>query len=142
MTVLLPTALDLHAAARHADGEGERSRIDALAHLAAMAVDDERLEAEFAPRPVQLVGADRLAHGRAGAVGVEAAQDQRAELHMAAVYVRLGFAGRNDGEPGQDLSRQTAQDEDPQRAGRDHPPEPVAGPARRLRRSAGRVEAA
>src|SRR5262249_16904104 len=99
-TVRLPGPLDLYAAARHADGEGERSRRDEPAHLAAMAANDEMLEAEFAPRPVQLVGADRLAHGRAGAVGLEAAQAQRAQLHMAAVYVRLGFAGRNDGEPG------------------------------------------
>src|SRR5262245_62796710 len=107
-----------------------------------MAVDDEMLEAEFAPRPVQLVGADRLAHGRAGAVGMEAAQDQRTELHLAAIHVRLGFAGRNDGEYGQDLSRKTTQDEDPQGAGLDDPPEPIAVPARRLRRSAGRVEEA
>src|SRR5262245_4620488 len=107
-----------------------------------MVVHDEMLEAEFAPRPVQLVGADRLAHWRAGAVGLEAAQDQRPELHLAAIHVRLGFAGRNDGEYGKDLSRQTAQDEDPQGAGRDDSPEPIAVPARRLRRSAGRVEAA
>src|SRR5262245_11912426 len=106
-----------------------------------MAVVNEMLEAELTPRIVQLVGTDGLAHRRAGAVGLETAQNQRAEFHLAAVYVRLRLARRMDGQDGQDLRRQTAENQIAQRTAGNHTPEPTATFARRLRRSAGRMEA-
>ena len=106
-----------------------------------MAVADEMLEAQPAPWSIQLVGPARLACGLASAVGLEAAQDQRAELHLAAIYVRLSLTGRGDGQDGQDLYGQTVEDENAQRIAGDDPTEPVAVPARRLRRFAGWVEA-
>src|SRR5262245_7240503 len=106
-----------------------------------MAVVDEMLETEPASRTLQLVGAVGVAHGRAGALGVEAAQNQWAELHLAAVYVRLGLAGRDDGQDGQDLLRQTVADKITQRIAGDNPPQSMAIPARRLWRFAGRMEA-
>src|SRR5262249_46948727 len=102
-----------------------------------MAVVDEMLEAEPAPRIIQFVGANRLAHGLAGAMGLEIAQNKRAQFHMATVYVRLRSTRRDDGQDGQDLFWEAAEDQDAQRIASRDPPEPVALPAGRLRRFAG-----
>ncbi len=56
------------------------------------------------PGSDELVGADGVAHRRDRAVGVEAAQAERAGLHVAAVHVRQRAARDADGQDGQDLS--------------------------------------
>ena len=70
------------------------------------------------PGQCQLVGADGVADGRARAVGVEAAQVERSELHVAAVPVRQRAAGEADGQDGQDSSGAAAEDQEPQGAAR------------------------
>ena len=80
--------LDLHAAPRHAHGEEEGRHRNRAADAAAVAADDEVLEDEPAAGPGELVGADGMAHRRAGALGLEAAQAERPRVHVAALHVR------------------------------------------------------
>ena len=62
---------------------------NAPAYAPAMAAHDEMLEDEPAPRQLlQLVGADGLAIGRRSDVAVEAAEAERAKLHVAVAQLR------------------------------------------------------
>ena len=77
-----------------------------------MAAADEVLEDEPAARPEQLVGAERVADRGAWSLGVEAAQDERPELHLAAFHVRQCAAGVLDGASGTPVWRQSARAQD------------------------------
>ena len=110
--------VDLHAAARHADGEeGGRDR-NRPAHAAAVAVDDEVLEDEPAAGSDELVGTDGVAARRARHVGVQAAQAQRPGLHLADDHVRQRAARSADGPDGQDSRRAADPRQDAQGAAR------------------------
>ena len=54
--VCVSDPVNLHSAARHADGKSQGRDTDKTAHAATVAVDDEVLEDEPASGPVQLVG--------------------------------------------------------------------------------------
>ena len=58
------------------------------AHAASVAADDEVLEDESAAGRDELVGAHRVARRRRRPLALQAAEDQRAALHVAAAHVR------------------------------------------------------
>ncbi|MND01460.1 hypothetical protein D3C83_204640 [compost metagenome] len=55
------------------------------------------------------MGSDGVAYWRGDCVGVEVAQGEWPEFHMAVVFVCWSAARVADGEDGEDLSRQAAQ---------------------------------
>src|ERR1044072_9128737 len=104
-----------------------------------MAVNYEMLEDEFAPRAIQLLGADGLARWGLGVVGLEAPQDQWAGFQMAAVYVFERHARMVNGQDGQNLCRQTFENQNPQRTFGNHQTASMEISARRQRRFARRL---
>jgi len=89
--------------------------------VAANIVDDEMLEDEPARGAVYVVGAVCLAAGGVRAVALPAAQVERAAIHLAAPAVFQCPSRKPHGPHGKDLSREAAQDQEPQRTARHHP---------------------
>src|SRR5437016_6722766 len=87
-----------------------------------MAVDNEVLEVQPAPRPAELVGAPLLASRVLPPVAGEIAQDQRPEFYLAADAVCRGPPREVDGENGEDLCRQTFEDQNAQGTDCHRPP--------------------
>jgi radical SAM superfamily enzyme YgiQ (UPF0313 family) len=66
---------------------------------------DTRMEAQLAPRPVQLVGSDRLEGRILVHVALPSPQIERAQFHLAADDVRRFGTGKNPSGHGQDSCR-------------------------------------
>src|SRR5262249_1734690 len=77
----------LYTLARYAHGERPGRDRNSEADAPAMASDDEVLEAEPSPGPVLLVGTDGVARGIHRHVALQTTASQRAQLHLAALYV-------------------------------------------------------
>jgi radical SAM superfamily enzyme YgiQ (UPF0313 family) len=95
-------------------------------------------------RPGQLVGAPGLADGRHRTLALQAAEAQRAQIHLADDDVLQRASRRHDAEHGQALSRQAAPDQDTQGAAGHRQTGALAAPApghrgRSRRRSASRA---
>ena len=108
---------------------------------AAMADHDEVLAHEREEGAPQLVGTDRVAHGRAASLALEAPPDERSELHLAVVVVRRRSSGTADGEDGEDLPRPPRDDKEPQRIAGHHQAAALEISARGQRGLTGRLEA-
>ncbi len=111
--VCVSGAFDFHSAARHAHGASNRRHSHPPAQPPAMAAHDEVLEAQLAPRPVQLVGPDGLARRSVVHVALPSAQTERTQFHLATDDVRRSGAGKNPSEHGQDSCRQAARNQEP-----------------------------
>jgi hypothetical protein len=94
-----------HSAARHAHGAPNRRHSHPPAKSPPMAAPDEVLEAQLAPRPVQLVGSDRLEGRILVHVALPSPQIERAQFHLAADDVRRFGTGKNPSGHGQDSCR-------------------------------------